>query len=296
VVRDITNISQAKTLTGLGFQPRFVSGSEVAYVEAFVLFRVPIYGASRTAVGINQAVLAFAWSPNGSSVVYVTYSNQYNAEVHLFRGGRDQLLGTAPGLPSLAVSVPCVTQTCVDMTDYPITYSPDGSLIMWNDYSGSTFRIWTADGVDVTPALGKPLMPVFAGSSLFFQDSNGIEVFRNGAVSPFLPGVKWIRPKDSPLGGQIVYESRDGTGVAHSYVVDTTTAAVRELGSGRAEPAFLTSRYVWYQGERLCKSSESCDPATPVKATGTTYIYDLQDRTETQSIITSVSDIWPRAA
>jgi hypothetical protein len=79
-------------------------------------------------------------------------------------------------------------------------------------------------------------------------------------------------------------------------MVDTTTATVRDLGSGRAEPAFLTSRFVWYQGERLCVASESCDPGSPVKAIGKTYIYDLQDSTETQSIITSVIDVWPHPA
>jgi hypothetical protein len=33
-----------------------------------------------------------------------------------------------------------------------------------------------------------------------------------------------------------------------------------------------------------------------VKAIGKTYIYDLQDSTETQSIITSVIDVWPHPA
>jgi hypothetical protein len=185
----------------------------------------------------------------------------------------------------------------MDSNDLQLTYSPDGGLIMLNQNFSSTFRIWTRDGGDVTPAvIGKPFMPVWSGSSLFFQDSNGVEVFRNGAVAPFLPGLKWIRPKASPMGGQIVYESRDVAGLAHSYVVDTATASVRELGAGRAEPSFLTSRFVWYQGERLCTASESCDSSAPVKATGKTYIYDLEDGAEATSLITRVSGTWPHAA
>lgn len=297
LVRDISDISHPKTVgQTFAFRAQFVSATEVAYIEAFELFRAPIDGAhQRTMFGTPQ-VLAFAWSPDGGSVAYISYNNQYNTEVHLLRNGSDKLLATAKGLPDIALSVPCQTRTCIDRNDFQIAYSPDGGLIMWNDSSGSKFRIWTADGVDVTPALGSTFMPVWSGSSLFFQDSKGIEVFRSGAVSLFLPGVKWIRPKASPKGGQIVYESRDTSGLAHAYIVDTATAAARELSAGRAEPAFLTSRFIWYQGERLCTASERCDPATPVTATGKTYIYDLGDSTETQSIITSVIDVWPHAA
>ncbi len=297
VVRDISDISHPKTVGGSSFQARFISATEVAYIEALRLFRAPISGGARNMVDTGSGgVVAFVVSPDGGSVVYLMYTNQQNAEVHLLQASKDRLLGGAPGLPDMAVSVPCTSQTCVDRSDYPVTYSPDGGLIMWNHNSGSAFRVWTAAGVDVTPALGAPLMPVWTGSSLYFQDSKGIEVFRDGAVKPFLPGVSWIKPKASPLGGQIVYESRDSTGLAHTYVVDTSSGAVRELGIGRSEPVFLTSRFIWNQGERLCTASESCDPATPVKATGKTYIYDLQDGTESTSLITKVLDVWPHAA
>jgi hypothetical protein len=43
-------------------------------------------------------------------------------------------------------------------------------------------------------------------------------------------------------------------------------------------------------------AADNCDPSFPVIATGKTYVYDLQDGTETESIITSVSDVWPHAA
>ena len=65
----------------------------------------------------------------------------------------------------------------------------------------------------------------------------------------------------------------------------------------RSEPVFLTSRYIWYQGERDCVPADGCGTNPPFHpASGKTYIYDLQDGTETGSVITSVADVWPHAA
>jgi len=122
-----------------------------------------------------------------------------------------------------------------------------------------------------------------------------VEVLHKGAVSPFLPGVAWIRPKASPAGEQIVYEARDASGLAHVYVVSTVSGLVREIGKGRVEPSYLTSRYVWYQGERLCTATDHC-AVGPVISTGKTYLYDLQTGNEYASIITNIYDIWPHAA
>ena len=60
---------------------------------------------------------------------------------------------------------------------------------------------------------------------------------------------------------------------------------------------FLTSRYIWYEGERACVAADVCGSAPgghPLN--GKTYIYDLQTGTETESIITGVADVWPHAA
>ncbi len=139
-------------------------------------------------------------------------------------------------------------------------------------------------------------MSVWSGSSLYFRDSSGVEVWRDGVVSTFLPGVAWITPKASPGGGQIVYEARDTQGSAHVFVVDTSSGNVRDLGKERAEPAFLTSRYIWYEVESPCVAAGACEPSFPGIASGTTYIYDLHDGTETESMITSVVDVWPHPA
>ena len=122
-------------------------------------------------------------------------------------------------------------------------------------------------------------------------------MWRDGALSSFLPGVAWIKPQASPAGGQIVYAARDSQGWAHTYVVDTASRAVREIKKARYGPVFLTSRYIWSAGERGCVATDACGATPPVHPlSGKTYIYDLQTGTETESVITSVSDAWPHAA
>jgi hypothetical protein len=71
---------------------------------------------------------------------------------------------------------------------------------------------------------------------------------------------------------------------------------VRELKKGRSEPAFLTSRYIWYKGERACVAADYCPTGWAVAESGKTYIYDLQTGTETESVITHVFDVWPHPA
>jgi len=215
-------------------------------------------------------------------------------QLHLVTGGKDRIVSTMPGLPSV---FGCESQGCADGWDFHLSYSPDGRFITWAQSVTDVFRMWTAAGVDVTPSTQFVNMSVWSGASLYFDDSKDVKVWRNGVVSTFLPGVVWIRPKASPGGGQIVYETRDASGVSRTYMVDTTTSRVRQLGGVyRAEPAFLTNRFIWYEGERFCSPNEC--PIGPAAAipTGHTYIYDLQAGTESESIITSVADVWPHPA
>jgi hypothetical protein len=213
-------------------------------------------------------------------------------QLHLVSGGKDRIVSSMPGLPS---GFGCESQACADGWDFHLSYSPDGRFITWAQSVTDVFRMWTAAGIDVTPSTPFVNMSVWSGANFYFEDSKEVKVWRNGVVSTFLPGVVWIRPKASVGGGQIVYETRDASGVSRTYVVDTTTAKVRQLGGAyRAEPVFLSARFIWYQGERSCTLNE-CFPGSAIP-TGKTYIYDLQTGAETESIITSVSDVWPHPA
>ena len=297
VVRDITDINHAKTISDLGLdlRPEFVSATALSYVDAKRgLLRTPLSGAPRTPIA-GGARWFFTWSPDGKTAAYLSSSTSGSRppmQLHLVSGGKDRIVSTMPGLPSV---FGCESQACADGWDFHLSYSPDGRFITWAQSVTDVFRMWTAAGKDVTPKTPFVNMSVWSGASLYFDDSKEVKVWRNGVVSTFLPGVVWVRPRASPGGGQIVYETRAASGVSRTYVVDTTTAKVRELGGAyRAEPAFLTARFIWYRGERSCNLNE-CFPGSALP-TGKTYIYDLQTGTETESIIDQVFDVWPHAA
>ena len=302
VVRDITDIGHATTVSQLGSiqNPQFVSSTALSYIDGNNLVTVPLAGSPKTVVAkTTQGVMLFAWSPDGSTVVYTTQSKPGTATVHRLSAGRDQVLGT---YPILRGAVGCETvASCAgaDTWDIRLSYSPDGAFVSLVESIANitSFRLWSSDGRLLTSSDSQSRsMSAWSGQSFYFPGAKGVEVWRDGVVSSFLPGVDWIRPKASPAGGQIVYEVRDAQGWHHTYVVDTTTRKARELKKGRTQPAFLTSRYIWYEGERACGVSEGCDASHSAIFSGKTYIYDLQAGTETDSIITSVADVWPHAA
>lgn len=297
VVRDITDINHSKTISNLGLdlRPQFVSATALSYIDAKRgLLRTPLSGSPRTPIA-GGAGEFFTWSPDGKTAAYMSSRDNSGGgttmQLHLVSGGKDRVVSSMPGLPSV---FGCESQACSDGWDFHLAYSPDGRFISWAQNVTDVVRMWTAGGRSVTLPNTFIQKTVWSGPNFYFQDSKGIEVLRNGVVSTFLPRVTWIRPKASPGGGQIVYETRDSSGVSRTHVVDTVTAKVRELGTWRAEPAFLTPRFIWYQGERLCTPNE-CLPGSAIP-TGKTYIYDLQTGTEAESIITSVADVWPHAA
>jgi hypothetical protein len=319
VVRDITDISQAKTIGALGPVPapvgygapsdQFVTATEVSYVggntdDAYGLptglFRAPFSGSPNMAVVTgSDAVFAFAWSLDGNEFAYLTGSYA-GSVVHQSRAGVNTTVGLLPLMPIGGCEVaPCPGpfQDPADKWDFRLSYSPDGAYIaVVQNGIRSFFRVWRSDGTLLSSADGGgATMSVWSGSSLYFRDATGVEVWRNGVISTFLPGVEWIRPKASPDGRYIVYEARQ-LGSAHVFIVDTTSGQIRDLAHGRSEPAFLTSRYIWYEAEPACVAEGTCQASFPGIATGKTYIYDLQDGTETESTITSVFDSWPHAA
>ena len=258
---------------------------------------MPVSGSPKIIVATpSQGINTFAWSPDASTAAYLTQSNSRTV-LHLVSGGRDRVVsGDMAGLPITGCENP--NSQCADTWEFQLSYSPDGSLIsLVNTLSQPAFRVWTSKGTVLT-SIDSQLhtMSTWSGNGLYFRDANGVEVWRDGEISPFLPGVAWIRPKASPAGGQIVYQVRDRAGWHHVFVVDTVSKQRRELKVARAEPAFLTSRFIWYEGERACTSADGCQPGYGSVSSGKTYIYDLRTGTETESVITAVLDVWPRAA
>jgi hypothetical protein len=185
-----------------------------------------------------------------------------------------------------------------DTWQWGLSYSPQGSYVSFvgNIANVSVFRVWASDGtLRSSNDSQAPSWLAWSGDSLYYRDANGVEVWRGGAVSTFVPNLAWIRPSGSAGGGQIAYETRDAQGWHQLNVLDTSTKAVRVLSQGRTNATFLTPRYLWSMGERFCGPSEGCDARSSATLSGKTYIYDLQTGTETESIITDVADVWPHA-
>jgi hypothetical protein len=291
VVRDVTDINHPTTVATVPGDRAalFVSATEMSYADSRTLYRTPLSGSPKTVVA-KAAISLFAWSSDGKTAAYLTGDG-----VHLITAGRDFKFGQP--LPTSS-GYGCESQICADSWDSRLAFSPDDAYVSMLVLSGPVtgFKLWTSAGkLLATPAGLAPTMSVWSGRDFYFSDTRGVEVWRDGTTSRFLSGIQWVRPKASPAGGLIVYERRDPSGLAHVYVVDTLTKKVRELKAGRSEPVFLTSRYVWYTGERLCLPADDC-AITATIPTGKAYIYDLQTGKEYGSIITGVADIWPHAA
>ena len=299
-VRDITDIEHPTTVGQFDEQSlalgQFVSASEVSYAAFPYLVRTQFSGSPvKVAAQTCNGIFAFAWSPDGTAAAYIDDDRSSDAAyLHLVRGGEDRVVSSMPHWPITG----CEAQwECLDSSSVRLLYSPDGkyiSFVQW--WGGPSLRIWTADGSTLMSIdRESETMSVWSGSTLYWRDSSGVESWHDGRESLALPGVKWIRPSASPAGGAVVYAARDGVGVPHVYRFDTASRVTTEIASFRNQPVFLTSRYIWYEEERLCAQSDQCGSAATMP-TGNTYIYDLQTGTEARSIITAVGDVWPHPA
>jgi len=299
VVRDVTDINHPSTASTFEApsQPKFVGAADVSYVDSDANVVRLTYASSRK-LTVARCVSLFDWSPDGTALAYLSQTDS-GSELHLLRGGVDRSLGPIPdtGVGGCESIAGCAIANSVD---YRLSHSPDGAFIslVLGGIGTSVFRIWSSDGKPLeSSGSQRATMSVWSGTGLYFRDAQAVALWRAGNTSIFLPGVVWIRPHASPAGGQIAYLSRDADGWGHISVVDTTTGVARELKAHRSEPVFLTSRYIWYLGERDCAPADGCGPHPPFHpASGKTYIYDLQDGTETASVITSVADAWPHTA
>jgi hypothetical protein len=250
----------------------------------------------------GESIVEFAWSPDGQSFTYLVELADWTTDPphafvwHLVSDGVDRIIGTAP--------VWCHCGAGSENSALAIGFSPNGQFVSLVDnlQTGSALQVRRLDGSPVGTDIRREgndpspvAMGVWSGADFFFRDSQGVWRWHEGAITQFLPGVAWLHPWASPAGGQILYGARGGDGLAHIHVVDTASGRSRQLSSQpRVGPIFLTPRYAWYRGERLCTSSDPMCRATIL--TGKTYIYDLQTGTEWESRITAVADVWPLGA
>lgn len=306
VVRDLTdilNVSTVATLPNAGSAWRFASPAELSYFDGSTIVRMPLAGSPRTGVACTHA-FALAWNPNGTAAAYVTGADAAGkSELHLIGQGQNRLADSMSGNPL----TDCVAFDCAERISVDLSYSPDGAYISYvQSWGGPVFRLWTADGRLVKsidgPSRGAtqstlPGMAVWSQGFLFWRDASGVERWYNGRVDLIMPGVAWITPRASPGASLVVYATRDGARVSHVWLLNAATGEVRKLADWRSRPAFLNSHLIWYQEERPCVAADAAPcPASVAIPSGRTYIYDLQDGTESESVVQGVFDVWPHAA
>jgi hypothetical protein len=303
MVRDITDILAPKTISGFDnlVKPQFVSPTDISYVSGTDLIRMGLTGSRKVVVAQCVATNAFAWNASGTNVAYITVNRDTSAgDLRLVSGGQNRSLAAMPVVPLTG----CESRSCADDADFRLMFSPSGAYISFvQSFAGPNLRLWRTDGQLIksidsagSDLKSRPTMSAWSGNSLYWRDDKGVEMWRDGAESLVLPGVSWIRPKASPGGSQIVYETRDASGIAHVNVLDTKTNAARELIKSRSEAAFLNAHLIWYLEERACVRSDQCQPGETTTPSGKTYIYDLQDEVESESLIAAVWDVWPHSA
>ena len=299
VVRDITDLLHPRTIADLGVShsPQFASATQISYVDGDALFVAPLTGSPATRVASAPGMgYLVAWSRDGR-VAYLA-GDELHINLHQVAGGEDKVLET--GIQSVP-AVGCETQFCsTEGWDLSLEYSPDGTAISFVDHivGVRTFRVWTTGGAVSSSSDDQDrFMATWSGNGLYFLDGKtGVDVFRNGSITAFLPGTQWIYPNASPAGDQIVFTVMDRQRWHHVFVVDTQTGHALEIKKGRSNAGYLTSRYLWYRGERACIATDRCPAGWNVVGNGQTYVYDLQTHTEYTSIITNIWDTWPHAA
>ena len=170
---------------------------------------------------------------------------------------------------------------------FGLAFSPDGRYVsMVEDIPGGTdMQVRRLDGSLVTEIGSQALdrapkdfttLGVWDGDGLYFRDSKGVEVWRNGSVTSVLAGVPWTASAASPAGGQIVFAVEGADHLHRPSLLDATTGRVSALATHPGVGfRYLGSRYLWYAGERRCVSTDNCVFADSNVLTGTTYILDL---------------------
>src|SRR5216683_922752 len=139
VFRDITDILNPATVSTFEAptRPQFVSANDVSFVDSDALVRMRLAGSSRTVVA--RCAGLFAWSPNGTTVVYVGS----NHELHQVSGGQNRMFDSIPVAPG---GYGCESRSCADSWDFRLLYSPNGDFITLNQLPPGIFRIWTSAG------------------------------------------------------------------------------------------------------------------------------------------------------
>lgn len=315
-VRDVTDVLHPLnrcTISGQGFGFfRFISATRISYIAAqngnlaaasgLYMVDLPTQTTSlvRSWSSTGYGDWSYAWSPNGQRLTYVT-SDTNAVEWHVLSSAGDRTLTKLGPVPGRDVDP--------NSDDWMVGFSADGKYVAFEEtitYKGAAasgspapFQVVRLSDNKLVYSRNDGTMAVWAGSgaTLYFRTSGGVQSWdASGKVRTVAAGVAWVHPWASADGKRVVYTTVNSNGNHQAAVLILAGATLHPLSSeARVGAAFLTSNLVWYEGETVCTTATPCGLGGP-PLTGQSYIYDVSEDVESQSIDTAFFDSWPHAA
>ena len=233
----------------------------------------------------------FAWSPDESSIAYVS-SDESAVKLHLLSGGGDRVVASLGAVPGRGVSF--------TDDDAFVGFSADGSyLALVQTFSGGGPHLQirkTKDGtLAYSQADGTMAAWSYSGSDLYFREPAKTEVKvwdPKAGVSQLLALQQaWIRPNTDAGDDSVAYTVLDGSGLPHVWIYGHGGRSGGQLSNLRTSPVFLNATQLFLAEAVACTS---CGPGPAFQQDGKTFIYNLGSPSETPSNIASVIGAWPR--
>src|SRR5260370_3663046 len=227
VIRDVTDMDHPSTVAsvnatnwvgaGVLGQPSFVSSSTISYTSSDLadVVRMPLSGSGTSLLALGcptEEIWTFTWSPVGQSLTYVLSDRDPNSVFpwHLVSGGVDREIGTAPR--------ECICGEIPEDHRVTLGFSHAGPLVSLVEsvQMGTDLQVRRLDGTLVGAEIrgdryaSQVTMGVWSGLDLFFRDKQRVGGWTHGPITPFLPGVAWLRPWTAPAAGQSLNAVRGG--------------------------------------------------------------------------------------
>jgi hypothetical protein len=139
------------------------------------------------------------------------------------------------------------------------------------------------------PQGGQPAMAIWSPvlQRLFYRQDGDVWEWTPGSdPRRYLSGVAWSHPTISADGGHLAYALSRPGGRHDVYLVDLAhDPDPRLIGEARNLPVFLNASQLWLESE---SQGGVCGPGA-----GQPLVYDVNDGSESPSIIQSVHQAWP---
>ena len=233
----------------------------------------------------------FAWSPDESSLAYVT-SDAGGVNLHLLSGGGDRVVVTLGAVPGRGVNLSedsAFIGFSADGTYFALvqTFSGTGPHLQVRKTKDGTLAYSQADGTMATWS--------HSGSDLYFREPGKTVIKQwdptTGVTQLFGAQQAWILPTTNPGDDSVAYSLLDSAGLPHVWIYGHGGRAGGELGNIRTSPVFLNTTQLFLAEAEACTN---CGPGPGYKLDDKTFVYNLGTQSETASSIQSVLGAWPR--